>query len=392
MKSQVIYLLDKNCLQKKYDEPSPSYPIIVSPIFSYDDDKEYWNQCTKLIQTDNDDYSCVVCFHTIPKLRILPCGCSICGRCIRCWLKVSSKNPTCPTCRNKIVKHDNIDDYPLNITLNKLISNKIRCKCPNDQCEHIDQFETIESHYKNCVYTIYKCNNCSKTGDYNSILKHCNIECQYRTIKCDQCDKRVRFVQNNIHIDRTEPQTLSATEDTQTKSSNNSVDFHKKYECYEREIQCSFCKNNVITKNYHEHLKFNCMMVYIKCNYCNSKVSKQRYDFHISTECPKQTRSCHYFQICYDKYIKNGLTNCIQTTDSSHVESQDKSQDKNKYLCNNILSRHDWTTKHRYLCPSSYIECSYCSKSYNRFQEKEHLELNHCNKYNDKKRNFDQLS
>ena len=137
----------------------------------------------------SDIITCPICQKLIWNvIDCRKCGYTFCKKCIEESLE--KVNDSCPICRDSPFK------TTYSQTTKRLLAN-IRIKCPNVPCEENPEYFDYISHQEKCKFRKYRCINdgCNFeiTLDNKSSMEYHSKSCQYRIIKCEYCNKKIKF-------------------------------------------------------------------------------------------------------------------------------------------------------------------------------------------------------
>ena len=148
---------------------------------------------------DIESLKCAICLQICRDPVIeSACGHTFCKNCLQNLFKTSKlSGAKCPHSRSPISD----DQVGPNRAVQDLITNlKVNCYLRDRGCKWQGFYRDVENHTKKeCVYAQMKCLNqgCSFLGDQILAKTHAS-ECDFRVIKCKQCDKD--FIWKTIRV------------------------------------------------------------------------------------------------------------------------------------------------------------------------------------------------
>lgn len=153
---------------------------------------------TKIFNKISHDFMCPVCNNVLEEPSNLSCGHLFCRRCLD-ELLINR----CPTCRKPFLIYEKNTVIPY--IINKIES--LRLKCPHDECQKNlpclgkDKHNLYEHLLNECEYTTVDCLLCAKKVTRQNINKHLKEDCPYRIVNCPYgCDKKDQISMITLHI------------------------------------------------------------------------------------------------------------------------------------------------------------------------------------------------
>jgi len=132
---------------------------------------------------------CTIC-QCVPDPRLAMehqnCGKLFCKSCIETWM---TKQPTCPTCKER-----NLTLSPTPISLkNTMLSFVVACPISSEKlCKWEGTWENLEKHYEICEFAQVQCRNgCGKNVARYMLDLHENFACTLVKTQCKYCTEKV---------------------------------------------------------------------------------------------------------------------------------------------------------------------------------------------------------
>ena len=206
-------------------------------------------------------YICHLCTGVLVEPVMDTKGHIFCKKCLLTYEKKhTSKNKKllCPI-SNHILKMSDLKPYELiSVYLCKMI-----CVCPNKKkgCKWEGKYNLRKEHIeKECKFIDEEiCPNegCGLIFKIDNINTHL-LDCNYRKINCEKCDKTILFKDKDEHIK----------------------------ECVKEKIKCFNCSSTILRGEMEKHLKDDCPDIEIDCDFlffgCKDKfLRKNRYQHYI---------------------------------------------------------------------------------------------------------------
>ncbi|KAM9991721.1 hypothetical protein ACTFIZ_005148 [Dictyostelium cf. discoideum] len=229
----------------------------------------------------NEDFICVICSHL--QVDIYQC---VEGHfaCKNCFLKMIELKKQCMTCRCEI---KSIESLSRNIYLEKEVR-KLNISCPNsfsdlknsikdeNGCKDILTIDGLETHLKNCKFTLKECPNNKNCNDDNK-----NEEC--------------------------------------LKIRQGELDNHLK-ECPNSLINCEHCSFEITRSKQSNHIENHCLKVLKQCEFCFKLIEKGGFNNHQDTTCQSKLIKCPFNQGgCVDLVKRSDIKDHLSVLAGEHL-------------------------------------------------------------------------
>lgn len=113
---------------------------------------------------------CGVCAGVFKKPLVTHCGHTYCQECLEYWLSAASHgDQTCPVCRRDV----NLSKAAPVLALRGFIEGlSVECENAVNGCTMVLNLGDLESHLKNCGYTLVECSGCDEMISQSKIHEH----------------------------------------------------------------------------------------------------------------------------------------------------------------------------------------------------------------------------
>ncbi len=216
---------------------------------------------------------------------------------------------------------------------------------------------------------------------------------------CDECDEIMTWNDCNSH--QCPKEIVSCV--CNLKLARENLNFHQKFHCCQRMIECFLCKKT------HKIID-DCINMKVICFHCDRKISQNSFEHHIETKhirCPnmdcsfigkkikKHIRYCPFYpimtcQLCFQHIscclMKNHQENvclmrqseckhCLQITTIENIINKHLIQVKCKYCSQNVEPRCQLFL-HEESCHMKKVDCIQCNFQFFQFDIFEHIKNN----------------
>ncbi|KAK5576632.1 hypothetical protein RB653_007776 [Dictyostelium firmibasis] len=232
----------------------------------------------------NEDFICVICSHL--QIDIYQC---VEGHfaCKNCFLKVIELKKSCMTCRCEI---KSIESLSKNRYLEKEVR-KLNIHCPNsfldlkncikdeNGCKDIITIDGLETHLKNCKFTLKECPN----------NKNCKDDGKDQP---QQLCQKIRTGEFEKHL----------------------------IDCPNSLIQCSYCSKEVFRSKEKNHIEDQCLKVLKQCEFCFTLIERGDFENHQNSICQSKLIRCPFSEGgCLELVKRSDIKNHLDNSSSEHI-------------------------------------------------------------------------